>query len=266
MTDNPLFSIIVVSYNASALIRDTVESVLKQTFDDYEIVVKDACSTDDTIAQIPESDRIRLFESKDSGIYDGMNMAIREAKGRFLHFLNCGDKFASDDVLERVAGFIRSSEISDGIVYGDCFFGDIYRKQPSRITPFFLYRTPLCHQSMFFSKTVFSELGLYDLSFRIAADYDCTVKAFKNHIPFYYLNIPICRYLGEGISDSAKGIQIKTKEYQRIYKTHYSTWERFKYEVLVMLSLRKLRYRVLSGKSPKFLREMYHKTVNKVNK
>lgn len=266
MTDNPLFSIIVVSYNASALIKDTVDSILKQTFDDYEIVVKDACSTDDTIAQIPESDRIRLFQSKDSGIYDGMNMAIKEAKGKFLHFLNCGDKFASVDVLERVAGFIRSSAIRNGIIYGDCIMNGVYKKQPSRITPFFLYRTPLCHQSMFFSKTVFSELGLYDLSFRIAADYDCTVKAFKNHIPFYYLNIPICRYLGGGISDSAKGIQIKTKEYQRIYKTHYSAWERFKYEVLVILSLRKLRYRVLSGKSPKFLREMYHKTVNKINK
>lgn len=266
MTDNPLFSIIVVSYNASALIKDTVDSILRQTFDNYEIVVKDACSTDDTIAQIPESDRIRLFQSKDLGIYDGMNMAIKEAKGRFLHFLNCGDKFASVDVLERVAGFIRSSEISGGIIYGDCIMNGVYKKQPSRITPFFLYRTPLCHQSMFFSKTVFSELGLYDLSFRIAADYDCTVKAFKNHIPFYYLNIPICRYLGGGISDSAKGIQIKTKEYQRIYKTYYSVWERFKYELLVALSLRRLRYWVLSDKSPKFLREMYHKTVNKVNK
>lgn len=266
MTNNPLFSIIVVSYNASTLIRDTVDSILRQTFDDYEIVVKDACSTDDTIAQIPESDRIRLFQSKDSGIYDGMNMAIKEAKGRFLHFLNCGDKFASDDVLERVADFIRSSAISGGIIYGDCIMNGVYKKQPSKVTPFFLYRTPLCHQSMFFPESVFSKLGLYDLSFRIAADYDFAVKAFKNHIPFYYLNIPICRYLGGGISDSAKGIQIKTKEYQRIYKTHYSVWERFKYEILVTLSLRRLRYWALSGKSPKFLREMYHKTVNKINK
>lgn len=265
MTSTPFFSIIVVSYNASALIKDTVESVLKQTFDDYEIVVKDACSTDDTIAQIPESNKIRLFQSKDSGIYDGMNMAIKEAKGRFLHFLNCGDKFASDDVLERVAGFIRSSAISDGIVYGDCFFGDIYRKQPSRITPFFLYRTPLCHQSMFFSKYVFDDYGLYDIQYRILADYNCTLNGFRKGVQFHYLNIPICSYLGGGISVSAKGIQIKTKEYQRIYKTHYSIWERFRYEILVTLSLRRLRYWVLSDKSPKFLREMYHKTVNRVN-
>lgn len=266
MTNNPFFSIIVVSYNAAALIKDTVESVLKQTFDDYEIVIKDACSTDDTIAQIPQSDKIRLFQSKDSGIYDGMNMAVGEAKGRFLHFLNCGDRFASDDVLEKVAAFIRSSAISGGIVYGDCFYGNIYRKQPSRITPFFLYRTPMCHQSMFFSRIVFDELGMYDLSFRIAADYDCTIKAFKNHISFFYLNIPVCRYLGGGVSESAKGIQIKTREYQRIYNAYYSDWERFKYEILVTLSLRRLRYWVLSSKSPKFLREMYLKAVNRVNK
>lgn len=266
MTSTPFFSIIVVSYNASALIKDTVESVLKQTFDDYEIVVKDACSTDDTIAQIPESDKIRLFQSKDSGIYDGMNQAIGEAKGRFLHFLNCGDRFVSDDVLKKVADFIRSSEISDGIVYGDCFFGDIYRKQPSRITPFFLFRTPLCHQSMFFSKSVFDDYGIYDIQYRILADYNCTLNGFRKGIPFHYLNVPICSYRGGGISVSAKGIQIKGQEYKQIRKTYYSAWERFKYEILVTLSLRRLRYWVLSGKSPELLREMYLKTVNKVNK
>ena len=266
MTDNPLFSIIVVSYNASALIKDTVDSILRQTFDDYEIVVKDACSTDDTVEQIPESDKIRLFQSKDSGIYDGMNQAIGKAKGRFLHFLNCGDRFVSDDVLEKVAGFIRSSEITDGIIYGDWMMDGVYKKQPSKVTPFFLYRTPMCHQSMFFSKSVFEDYGLYDLQYRILADYNCTLNGFRKSVPFHYLNIPICSYLGGGVSVSAKGMQIKTEEYERIHKAYYSAWERFKYGILVTLSLRRLRYWVLSDKSPEFLREMYHKTVNHVNR
>ncbi len=266
MTEKPLFSIIVVSYNASTLIRKTVNSILMQTFDDYEIVIKDACSSDDTIEQIPISDKIRLFQSKDSGIYDGMNQAIKESKGQFLHFLNCGDVFATNDVLEQVAGFIISSQTTNGIIYGDWLVGEVYKKQPSNITPFFLYRTPLCHQSMFFSKSVFETYGFYNLNYKILADYDCTIKAFRNDVPFIYINTPICRYLGGGISESEKGRMIKKQEYKQIHKIYYSAWERFKYEVLIVLSLRKIRYWILSNKSPEFLREMYHKMVNNVNK
>lgn len=266
MNDKPLFSIIVVSFNASTLIKDTVNSILMQTFDDYEIVIKDACSVDDTVAQIPSSDKIRLIQSKDSGIYDGMNQAIKESKGQFLHFLNCGDVFASNDVLCKVAAFIRSSDITNGIIYGDCLMGSVYKKQPSTITPFFLYRTPLCHQSMFFSKKVFDDFGIYDLSYIIVADYNCTINAFRNNVKFFYLNIPICAYLGGGVSESEKGIEIKKKEYKRIHKIYYSNWERIKYEILIALSLRKLRYWVISDDSPKIMREMYHRVVNCVNK
>lgn len=266
MTDNPLFSIIVVSYNASVLIKDTINSILCQTFEDYEIVVKDACSKDDTIDQIPFSDRIRLFRSKDSGIYDGMNQAISESKGHFLYFLNCGDVFASNDVLEKVAEYICSSNITEGIIYGDWIRYGVYKKQPSKITPFFLYRTPLCHQSMFFTKSFFDDYGLYDLSYIITADYHCTVKGFKSGVPFYYMNIPVCTYLGGGISESRKGVQVKNEEYKRIHKAYYSSRERVRYEIMLALSFRKLRYWAISSRSPRVLREAYYKTVNRINK
>lgn len=266
MTAQPLFSIIVVSYNASVLIKETINSILSQTFDGYEIVVKDALSKDDTIEQIPTNDKIRLFQSKDSGVYDGMNQAISEARGQFLCFLNCGDVFASDDVLEKTAEYINFSNITEGIVYGDCIMWGVYRKQPSKITPFYLYRTPLCHQSMFFSKSVFEKYGLYDLSYKILADYNCTLNAFRKKVPFFYINLPVCTYLGGGISESKQGVEIKTQEYKEIQKIYYSRWERIMYETLVILSLKKLRYWVMSDKSPKMLRDAYHKTVNHINK
>lgn len=266
MTKKTLFSIIVVSYNAADLIRDTIDSILRQTYADYEIIVKDACSDDNTVGQIPDSDKIRIFRSKDSGIYDGMNQAIREARGQFLHFLNCGDKFTSDDVLEKIAARIDKEKITDGILYGDCIMDGAYKKQPSAITSFFLFRTPLCHQSMFFSRSVFTDYGLYDVKYQILADYNCTVCAFRNKVPFYYCNIPVCTYLGGGISESEKGIMIKKQEYKQIRKAYYSRWERFKYELLLILSLRILRNWIVSQRSPKFLRNWYYKAVNRVNR
>lgn len=262
----PLFSIIVVSYNASELIKDTINSILMQTFDDYEIVVKDACSEDDTIEQIPVDSRIRLYKSTDSGIYDGMNQAITMADGQFLHFLNCGDVFYSDDVLAKIAVMIEEKGIVDGIIYGDSMMKNGLRKQPSVVTPFFLYRTPMCHQSMFFSKTVFLENGLYDLNYKIVADYDCTLKAFRSGVSFFYIHIPVCYYLGGGVSESETGVKIKKNEYKEIHREYFSLWERIEFETLLLLSMRRLRFWMNSDKSPRLLREFYNKAVYRVNK
>lgn len=266
MTDKPLFSIIVVSYNASTLIRDTINSILKQTYDDYEIVVKDACSKDDTIEQIPDSDKIRLFQSNDTGIYDGMNQAIKVANGKFLHFLNCGDVFSDENVLQKVAIYIKKNNINNGIVYGNSMMSNGIRKQPSVIRAFFLFRTPLCHQSMFFAKSVFDDYGLYNLEYKIASDYDCTLKAFRNGVQFSYINITICDYLGGGVSESEKGVQLKKQEYKQIHKEYYSGGERFLFNVILLLSLKKIRYWMNSKKSPKFVQNLYHLVVNKINK
>ena len=98
----PYFSVIIVSFNASNTIEKTIQSVLAQSFTDYEIVVKDAVSTDDTLRYIPQNDKIAVYSEKDGGIYDGMNTAIKYAKGKYLIFLNCGDCFADNEVLQKV--------------------------------------------------------------------------------------------------------------------------------------------------------------------
>ena len=102
------FSVITVTFNAKEKLKETVSDILKQTYDDYEIIIKDGLSTDDSLKNLPESDRINLFSEKDKGIYDAMNRAVELATGDYICFMNCGDYFANEDVLKNMAEFIKT--------------------------------------------------------------------------------------------------------------------------------------------------------------
>ena len=89
------FSILVVCLNPGAKLAETVESIRKQEYRDYEIIVKDGGSKDGSVGLLPADEKIRLIEKKDTGIYDAMNQAVSEAAGEYVLFLNCGDLFRS---------------------------------------------------------------------------------------------------------------------------------------------------------------------------
>ena len=89
----PLFSILVVCLNPGVKLKNTLQSIMKQTFTDYEVIVKDGGSTDgslDCIGKLADC-RIKQVCKKDKGIYDAMNQAVLEASGQYIYFLNCGD-------------------------------------------------------------------------------------------------------------------------------------------------------------------------------
>ena len=105
------FSIIVVCLNAGIRLHDTVESIRRQTEEDYEIIVKDGISEDKITTgylrklerESAADGRIRVYRhDKDSGIYDAMNQAVKYCRGDYIFFLNCGDRFYDDQVLVRV--------------------------------------------------------------------------------------------------------------------------------------------------------------------
>lgn len=181
MKNSPFFSIIVVSYNAEDTIKDTVESILTQSYGDFEIIIKDARSKDNTLHNIPTDSRIRIFSCEDSGIYDGMSQGIQYARGRYLSFMNCGDHFENPEVLQRFydAAFQFGGN-TRMIFYGDVISGSIIRKFPIELSKKFLIRNPLCHQAMLFGRDVFSECGFYDCRYRLMADYDLTLKDRKS--------------------------------------------------------------------------------------
>ncbi len=222
-----LFSIITVSLNAKDLIADTINSVLSQDFDDYEIIVKDGCSTDDTVKMVPDDERIRIIVEKDTSIYNAMNQAIREAKGEYLLFLNCGDKLYSSDVLSAVASEIKKQP-ENVIMFGDSFAQNkgITTNYPQVITKRFLQTRTICHQASFIPKKSF-ELGLYDEKYKVVADWKHFLESYLAGYQFANVNKVICSYLGGGYSESEKGLALMKSERKEIVKQKYTKKERF---------------------------------------
>lgn len=261
----PYFSIITVSFNAAKFIDKTVQSALRQTFSDFEIVIQDGASTDGTLESIPQDERISLVSEQDEGIYDGMNRAIRRSRGKYCIFMNCGDVFASDDVLQTIWNATHTLT-EDAVVYGDYFVDGVFYAQPKHITDFYLYRTPLCHQSMVIARGLFEKVGLYDCRYKILADFDFTVKAFRSGAPFLHVPLAVCQYQGGGVSESKKGMRIKKSERQEILKREYSRLQRVKYGLILFFSMRRLRIWLFSGHAPRWLIVLYRKLVNFINR
>lgn len=260
---NPFFSIIVVSYNAQDTITKTVNSVLKQNFDSYEIIVKDGLSTDDSLSRIPESKRIKVYSQKDTGIYDAMNQAIEFSNGKYICFLNCGDYFVDENVLKDI--FKTAKKHDSAVVYGDYSRKGILFKQPTKLTDFYLYRTPLCHQTMFISRELFNRNGFYNIEYKILADYEHTLHDFFANIEFVHSDTVVCDYMGDGISESKKGSKIKSLERNRIIDTYFNKTTQRWYDFKLKLSLKKLRQKMISDDSPKWIRKSYRELVNRIN-
>lgn len=105
------FSIITVCLNAGQDLIDTVENTLNQSYDNFEIIVKDGFSKDGSIEKLPYNDKIKLIQKKDTGIYDAMNQGIEAATGDYLIFMNCGDWFYDGSVLERIDAAIKEKTL-----------------------------------------------------------------------------------------------------------------------------------------------------------
>lgn len=105
-----LISIITVTYNASSTVETTLRSIAKQTWTDYEHIIVDGASTDDTLQKVNAitTNNQRVISEPDNGLYDAMNKGIDMAKGEYLLFLNAGDAFHSPDTLSHIASAIIS--------------------------------------------------------------------------------------------------------------------------------------------------------------
>ena len=261
--ENPFFSIVVVSFNAEQSIAKTINSVLEQSFENYEIVVKDGASKDNTLENIPKSEKIRVYSTKDGGIYDAMNEAVGYANGEYICFLNCGDFFAHTSVLSDISAAIQKSQCS--VVYGDYKRKGVIQKQPNTLSDFDLYRSPLCHQTMFIKKQLFQIHGNYDTSFKICADWCHTVKTFKAKETYFHCDTVVCDYEGGGASETQKGLEIKREETKRIRESHFSPDERVRFDKKISHSFFKLRQKMASDKAPKWVRKFYRWCVGKYN-
>ena len=237
------FSIITVSLNSGPKLLETVENILKQTYRDFEIIVKDGGSTDESISKVKDlnSPFVKVVSEPDKGIYDAMNEAVKYATGDYVLFLNAGDKFYSGDVLEQIARMDLPA--SGAIVYGDTYFvaWDSLSKAPPKITGSVCYRNIPCHQAIFYSRDVLAERG-FDTSYRIRADFEhFAYSYFKAGRQFIYANLPVCLYEGRGFSESKENKKLDRLEYNRAVRSNIPLGKRFIYRATLILTLHKLR-------------------------
>lgn len=195
-----MISIITATFNSAKTLKDTIQSVLRQTNKDFEYLIIDGGSTDETIDIVKSyesefSGRLKWVSEKDQGIYDAMNKGIKMASGDVVGILNSDDYFTSDDILQTVADAFKCQEID--AIYGDIHFirdgnpQKCIRYYSSRMfRPFWLrFGFMPAHPSFFCKREIFDKAGLYSLDYKIGADYEMMVRLFKRlKIKTLYVN------------------------------------------------------------------------------
>ncbi|MFH6963246.1 glycosyltransferase family 2 protein [Flavobacterium plurextorum] len=201
--NNPLLTIITVVRNGEEIIEETIESVLKQEYNNIEYIIIDGGSTDNTIERIKKYENsIDLWISEpDKGIYDAMNKGISLATGEFINFMNAGDSFCNSNVCNLVVNNLLTNDCD--VIYGDFIAINknnsilIKAKDISKI----YHGSLFSHQSCFVKSKVLKE-NLFDLKYRIASDYNQFLILFLKNKSFYYLPIPFSIMLIDGVSYS----------------------------------------------------------------
>lgn len=252
----PLITIATVTYNAEAVLEQTLRSVEEQTFNDVEHIIIDGASSDGTLALSQtykdrnEGRRIVIISEPDNGLYDAMNKAIDIATGKYICFLNAGDKLHSPETLEHVAtsalskcrcGANADCDIMGcrslgatectcvGIIYGDTDIVDENgnRLRSRRLSPpekltwkSFRNGMLVCHQAFMARKSIAPQ---FDTSYRFSADYLWSLQCIASTTPgkCVYLRSVVAHYLCEG--ETTRNLKASLKERFRIMCSWYGT-------------------------------------------
>ncbi|MDD3050797.1 MAG: glycosyltransferase family 2 protein [Candidatus Cloacimonetes bacterium] len=206
----PLVTIITVSLNSESTIRETIESVLNQTYPNIEYIIIDGRSTDETVEIIKRyeplfSGRMKWISEKDNGIYDAMNKGINLASGEWINFMNSGDWFYSSNVISEI--FYKDHSAHD-LIYGnheiryDKRYNGFTRTQKAGKLSDLYKGMIFSHQSLFCKREIFSQIDINNSSFKIANDYNFIIKAYKNNKVFKKIDLTVSSILAGGLSDN----------------------------------------------------------------
>lgn len=226
MNQAPLISVITVTYNAAKVIDKTLKSLKEQSFKDFEHLIIDGASKDETISIINNCNlpQTNLVSEPDKGLYDAMNKGLKKAKGKYVIFLNAGDSLHSSETLSKYAE--KAKEDKD-IIYGDTqivnkngeFIGMRHLSAPGKLTKnSFTNGMLICHQAFMVKKELTTP---YNLSYRFSADYDWCINCIEKSKSENCVNLKevTIDYLSDGLTDKNK---IKSlKERFRIMSNHY---------------------------------------------
>ncbi len=220
--NNPLLTIIIPTFNSAATLEVALESIIIQTLKNIEVLILDNLSTDKTVKIAKkyknEFPYIKIIIKKDNGIYDAMNKGIDMAQGKWLYFMGCDDSLYEITTLEQCLNSARLKTLD--VIYGDVYstrFNGVY---DGEFTYSKLAFKNICHQSIFFKKSIFNKTGKFDTKYKIHADWDHNIKwLFSSKISKAYINQIIANYADDGFSSRFEDeIFRKDKKLKLIYK------------------------------------------------
>lgn len=204
-------SVITINYNNSEGLRKTVESVINQTWNDFEYIIIDGGSTDGSVEVIKEySNHINYWISEpDKGIYNALNKGLSVAKGEYCNFMNSGDCFYSPTTLSEVFTSKPSADILCGITHSD-----YVKIPPQEITFDFLFNGCICHQCAFIRTSIMKKYG-YDEKYKIVSDRKFFVQALiLDNCSYQALDVDVVKYDITGLS--ANNPVLSRLEYDKV--------------------------------------------------
>lgn len=220
------FSIITVCLNAQESIVKTIQSVLEQEYDNFEYIIMDGKSTDETLNIVKTFDdkRIRCYSEKDTGIYNAMNKSVLLARGDYVLFLNSGDYLNNNQVLSRTVAFLEENPVD--IAYGNIELDGLdvkkkikYYQKHRKITKYYLLYRTICHQAIFAKRALLLDEKL-DESYIYWADQEWLIRCITTNKVIKSMNLTICNYNVEGVSSDKANIKYIQKESDRILKQY----------------------------------------------
>ncbi|MEO5998774.1 MAG: glycosyltransferase family 2 protein [Chitinophagaceae bacterium] len=224
-----MLSIITINYNNSAGLEKTIKSVIKQAPGNFEYIIVDGGSNDDSLNIIKQHQlKISKWVSEpDNGVYHAMNKGIMMSGGDYILFLNSGDYFSETLNLNKV--------IAEYLIDRDIIYGNLYLEKDGAITRekiypdslgfkyFYYLNESLPHPATFIRKSLLEKVGYYNEKYKVVSDWEFWLKAiFLFQATYLHLPFPISVFNLEGLSSGLKGLTIDKLEREEVYQQYFS--------------------------------------------
>lgn len=207
----PLFSIIVATFNSASTIRNLLDTLVEQTNKDFELVIVDNLSSDDTldIVKSYNIENIKIISEQDKGIYDAINKGIRASCGQWIYNIGSDDSFCNKNVLSTakqyldsttksfIYGSVKFKGVGVGFVDGMIYDGKFYISK--------LLTRGISQQATFYRKELFEKIGYFNIRYKVCADHEFALRAFEAKED-YYIPLTIANFSYGGLSTQEKDL------------------------------------------------------------
>jgi glycosyltransferase involved in cell wall biosynthesis len=218
-------SVVIPTLNSAKTILACLGSLATQTWDNFEVLIQDGQSTDETLATVADFHRlhpaltIRVHREKDRGIYDAMNRSLRHVEGEWVYFLGSDDRLFAPDTLRTVAAALTDDV---DVVYGDVTSPVFNGRYAGRFCIQSILRCNICHQALFVRRRLYDSLGGFDPRFRVLADWEHNMRWFLSpRVRVRYIDLVIAEFAAGGLSSTAKDA-VMEREKVLLYVRHGS--------------------------------------------